>query len=127
MKVLLVDDKQDITGMLSEFLKAKGIENIVANDPKVGLDLIKQEKFDVILLDISMPEFSGIDIIHTLEREKRLKDQKIIIFSAVAFTDMEIQNLVHKEGIFGCLKKPVDLGQLYAAITRQEFLILPKN
>jgi len=127
VKVLIVDDKQDITCMLSEFLKAKGIENIVANDPIVGLDLIKKENFDVILLDISMPEFSGIDIIHTLERERRLKDQKIIIFSAVAFTDMEIQNLLHKDGVWGCLKKPIDLGRLYAAITNKEFLILPKN
>jgi DNA-binding response OmpR family regulator len=74
MKVLIVDDNQDTTCMLSEFLKAKGLENIIANDPLAGLDLIKEENYDAILLDISMPEFSGIDIIDSLEREKILQD-----------------------------------------------------
>ena len=82
MKVLIVDDNQDITGLLSKFLKAKGFENVVTNDPRDGLERIKEEKYDVVLLDISMPEMSGIDIIQTLEQEKILKDQKIVIYSA---------------------------------------------
>ena len=80
MKVLLVDDNPDITGLLSKFLKAKGYENIVTNDPKDGLDRIKNEKYDIVFLDIHMPEFSGLDIIQALEAEQILKDQKIIIF-----------------------------------------------
>ena len=117
MKVLIVDDNQEITSMLSEFLKAKGVESIVINDSTDCLKEIRQESFDCVLLDISMPEFSGIDIIHSLEREKILKDQKIIIFSAVAFTDTEIYHLLQKKGIHDCLKKPIDLGKLYATIT----------
>ncbi len=117
MKVLIVDDNQEITCMLSEFLKAKGVESIVINDSTDCLEKIGKEKFDIILLDISMPEFSGIDIIHTLERQKILKDQKIVIFSAVAFTDNEIYHLLQKKGIHGCLKKPIDLGKLYSTIT----------
>ena len=41
MKVLIIDDNQDITDLLSRFLKAKGVENISTNDPFAGLDLIK--------------------------------------------------------------------------------------
>jgi DNA-binding response OmpR family regulator len=67
MKVLIVDDNQDITGLLSRFLKAKGFENIATNDPRDGLQKIKEGKYDVVLLDVSMPELSGIDIIQTLE------------------------------------------------------------
>ena len=67
MKVLLVDDNPDITDLLSKFLKAKGYENVVTNDPLDGLDRIKNEKYDVIFLDIHMPEFSGLDIIQALE------------------------------------------------------------
>ncbi len=73
MKVLIVDDNQDITGLLSKFLKAKGFDNVVTNDPRDGLERIKEEKYDVVLLDISMPEFSGIDIIQTLEKRKNSK------------------------------------------------------
>ncbi|MFB5607832.1 MAG: response regulator [Candidatus Nitrosomaritimum yanchengensis] len=117
MKVLIVDDNQDITGLLSKFLKAKGFENVVTNDPRDGLERIKEEKYDVVLLDISMPEMSGIDIIQTLEREKILKDQKIVIFSATAFTTSQINDLLKKEGIQGCLKKPIQLNELLTAIT----------
>jgi len=81
------------------------------------LKRIKEENFDAILLDISMPDFSGIDIIHTLERERKLKDQKIFIFSAVSFTDSEIHHLLQKEGVRSCLKKPLELQKLYATIT----------
>ena len=117
MKVLIVDDNQDITGLLSKFLKAKGFENVVTNDPRDGLDRIKDGNYDVVLLDISMPEFSGIDIIKKLEKEKILKNQKIIIFSATAFTTTQINELLKKDGIQGCLKKPIQLNELLTAIT----------
>jgi len=117
MQVLIVDDNQDITGLLSRFLKSKGIENKVTNDPLDGLERIKETQYDVILLDISMPDFSGIDIIETLEKEKILKEQRIIIFSATAFTTNQVNDLLKKEGIQGCLKKPIQLNELLTAIT----------
>ena len=117
MKVLVIDDNQEITCLLSRYLNAKGIENNVTNDPIDGLKKIKEENYDTVLLDISMPEFSGIDIIHTLEREKRLQNQKIVIFSAISFTDMEIHHLLKKEGVEMCMKKPINLDQLLTSIT----------
>ncbi len=117
MRVLLVDDNQDITCLLSKFLKAKGFDSVVANDPRDGLERIKEEKYDVVLLDIFMHGFSGIDIIQTLEREKILKDQKIVIFSAIPFTTIQINDLLKKDGIQGCLKKPIRLDELLTAIT----------
>ena len=117
MKVLIIDDNQETTCLLSRYLSAKGIENNVTNDPIDGLKRIKEENYDTVLLDISMPEFSGIDIIHTLEREKRLQNQKIVIFSAISFTDMEIHHLLKKEGVEFCIKKPIKLEQLLTSIT----------
>ncbi len=117
MKVLIIDDNPETTFLISKYLKAKGIENSFTNDPIDGLNKIKEEKYDTILLDISMPDFSGIDIIHTLEREKRLQDQKIIIFSAISFTDMEIHQLLQKEGVELCMKKPVPLNEILTSIT----------
>jgi len=117
MSVLVVDDNKEITFLLSTFLKAKGFDITVTNDPKDGLERIKEGGHEVVLLDISMPEFSGIDIIQTLEKEKILKNQKILIFSAVAFTNSQINDLLKKEGIHGCLKKPLQLNELLTAIT----------
>jgi len=117
MSLLIVDDNQDITDLLSKFLTSKGFENVVTNDPREGLELITEQNYDAVLLDISMPKFSGIDIIETLERKKILKDQKIIIFSATDFTTREINDLLKKKGVKGCLKKPIHLYELLTAVT----------
>jgi two-component system response regulator PrrA len=90
---------------------------VIINDPRIALGHIKEEKYDVMVLDISMPEISGIDIIQTLEKEGILKDQKIIILSAVAFTSQQVNDLLEKEGIHTCLKKPIRLNELLTAIT----------
>ena len=116
MKVLVVDDNKDVSELLSIYLKKKGFDNVVINEPKIALGHIREEKYDVVVLDISMPEISGIDIIKKLEKEQMLKDQKIIILSAVAFTSRQLNNLLKKEGIHSCLKKPVRLNELLTAI-----------
>jgi len=116
VKILLIDDNQDITGLISRYLTAKGFENIATNDPREGLERIIKEKYDVVLLDIAMPEFCGRDIIEALERKKILKDQKIIIFSAHAFTDQQIHDLLKKDGVHSILKKPLKLDTLLSAI-----------
>ena len=117
MKVLMVDDNKDITDLISKFLTAKGLETVVTNDPRDGLERIRNEDYDVILLDIAMPGFCGRDIIEALEKEKILKDKKIIIFSAHTFTETQINELLRKEGVHSCIKKPVQLGKLLTVIT----------
>ena len=117
MRALIIDDNQDISELLSIYLKSKGYDTVVINDSREALDHLKVENYDVTILDISMPEMSGIDIIRKLERKNILKDKKIIILSAVAFSSHKINNLLKKEGIHGCLKKPIQLDDLLTAIT----------
>jgi len=119
MKILLIDDNKDITTMLSKFLKTKGFETVEINDAMEGLQLIQQEQYDVILLDMFMPEISGYNIIQLLATDDILKDQNIFIFSAKAFGDNEVKDLLRKEGVNGCLKKPIRLDELLTAITNR--------
>ena len=117
IKVLIVDDNEDITDMLSKFLESKGFDTVVINDPWEGLRRIQKEQFDVILLDIMMPEFTGLQIIATLATDEILENQNIFIFSANFGHDNQIKNLLRRDGIKGCLKKPVQLYELLTAIT----------
>ena len=117
MKALIVDDNKDISELLSIFLKSKGYDTVTINESRTALGHIKEEKYDVTILDISMPDISGIDIIRRLEKLDLLKEKKIIILSAVAFSSRQVNNLMKKEGIYGCLKKPVRLNELFSAIT----------
>ena len=117
MKILIVDDNKDITEMLSRYLTVKGFDCITTNDGLNGLNLIKKEKFDTVFLDLSMPDFGGMDVIVTLEKENVLKDQRIVIFTASSITNGQIQELLAKDGIESCLRKPVQLSELLLTIT----------
>ena len=114
-KVLLIDDNESITEMMSKYLTGKGHECTVANDGRNGLTLIGQEKFDTILLDLAMPEFTGVDVIDHLYKSGKISEQKIILFTASSVTDEEIQKLI-KKGAHSCLKKPVRLEVLLKTI-----------
>ncbi len=117
MKILLIDDDKQITSMLSKFFNFEGHTTVVTNDPMEGLRRIQQEQYDVILLDIAMPEISEFNIIDTLETNEILKDLNIFIFSANSFSEIHIKNLLRKDGISGCLKKPLRLDELLTVIT----------
>ena len=117
MKVLIVDDNEDITDLLSKFLKSKGFETVETNDAMEGLRYIQQEKFDAILLDMKMPGISGFTIIQLLATDDILKNQNIFIFSASSFGENEVKNLLRKDGVNGVLKKPMKLDEILTAIT----------
>ena len=61
-RVLIVDDDVDISELISLVLKKEGITSLVINNPLEVVDLIKKEHFDLILLDIMMPEISGMEL-----------------------------------------------------------------
>ena len=69
----MIDDNQEITGPLSKFLTVKGHECTVLNDGRNGLTLLERDRFDVVILDLAMPKFSGYDIIDTLEKSGKLR------------------------------------------------------
>ncbi|MHB8546358.1 MAG: response regulator [Nitrosotalea sp.] len=115
LKILLIDDNESITEMMLKYLTGKGHDCTVSNDGRNGLTLIEQRKFDVILLDLAMPDFTGIDVIDNLHKSEKIKEQKIILFTASSVTDDEIQKLI-KKGAHSCLKKPVKLDVLLKTI-----------
>lgn len=115
MKILIIDDNHDITTMMHKYLTLKGHDCTVSNDGRNGLTLIEQQNFDAILLDLAMPEFTGIDVVDSLHRSGKIKERKIILFTASSVKDDDITNLM-KKGVHSCLKKPVKLDLLMKAI-----------
>ncbi len=87
LEVLIIDDNEQITKMLNTFLELKEHKCTVANDGKEGLAIIKENRHDVILLDLAMPEFDGYAVIKDLEENKMLEDYKIIVFTASTITE----------------------------------------
>jgi CheY-like chemotaxis protein len=118
MKVLIIDDNKEITEMVSFYLESQEISCRVVNDGKEGLNLIKQEHFDVILMDLAMPEFTGYDILTDLKRQNLIDKNNIIIFTASSVTDAEIEEML-KMGAKGILRKPVSIDDLTELIERE--------
>jgi len=113
--ILIIDDNEQITKMISSFLDMMNHECIVANDGKEGLELIKTKQFDSIILDLSMPEFDGYEILESLKKEDPSLISKIIILTA---SNIPIETIRQFKdlGVASCLQKPVDIDQLLSKI-----------
>ena len=115
LKILIVDDNEQITKMLTTFLQLKEQSCTVANDGKEGLKLIKENDHDVVLLDLAMPEFDGYAVIKDLEDSKLLNERKIIVFTASTITQEELDELVVR-GVKSYILKPIDIDILLSKI-----------
>jgi len=116
MKILGIDDNTDITELLDTFLNGSGHEYTFVNDGKSGVKKIKENQYDLVLLDLAMPGFSGEDVLAELNKEELIKKQKIIIFSASSNSDSEMEDLVSKQGAYTYVRKPVDVDKLLELI-----------
>jgi len=115
LNILIIDDNEQITKMLTTFLQLKEHKCTVANDGKEGLNLIKENRHDVILLDLAMPEFDGYSVIEDLEKNNALKDHKIIVFTASTITQEELDQLVTR-GVTSYILKPIDIDILLSKL-----------
>jgi len=115
LKILIIDDNEQITKMLTTFLELKEQQCTIANDGKEGLSLIKENEHDVVLLDLAMPEFDGYAVIQDLENNNLLKDRKIIVFTASTVTQEVLDGLVER-GVNSYILKPIDIDVLLSKI-----------
>ena len=107
MKILIIDDNKDITEMLSKFFTTNGHECMLSNDGRNGLTMIENQKFDVVLLDLAIPDFSGQKIIDSLHKSGKIKNQKVVLFSASSTSQKQIDDMIEK-GVHSYIKKPID-------------------
>ena len=93
----------------------KDIECKVINGGREGLETIRKEKFDLVLLDLAMPEFSGKDVIRSLTKDQ-LVQKNIVIFTASS--DPVVLEQMKGSGIKEIFKKPFSLEQLTELIEK---------
>jgi CheY-like chemotaxis protein len=116
MRILVIDDNKEITDMLSLYLESlDNYECKVVNDGNEGLQKIKFENFDLIILDLAMPGFSGIDILNSLKSDNLLSKKNIIVLTASALNDDETEGFI-RDGVKAVIKKPISIDDLTNAI-----------
>lgn len=107
MKILLVDDNPSITDVLQRYFNNRDISCEIVNEGKQGLEEIKKQEYDVIFLDIAMPDYNGYDILSAL-KSQNIKDKNIVILTASSINSSELDNF-KVVGIKEVLTKPVSL------------------
>lgn len=115
MKILHLDDNRIFTDLFSKLLEMHDHECTVSNDGKIALQLTLAEKFDVVILDLQMPEFSGHDYIDELDKLGLLQTQNIIILTGFLPEGNERDELL-KRGIKACVEKPIRIEKFNAIL-----------
>lgn len=99
--ILIVDDDKDIRNLISVYLENEGIDTQKAEDAAEALKLLEQKEFDLIILDIMMPNMDGIEACMKIREERNLP---IIMLSAKSEDMDKIQGLA--SGADDYLTKP---------------------
>ncbi len=120
-KILVVDDELDVQSILSFRLEINGYSVIVASDGEEGLEKIKKENPDLVLLDLMLPKMNGFEICRMVKFDDRLKGLPIIILSAL--DKEEDRKKALDSGADAYFLKPFDLEGLLTKIK----LLLPEK
>jgi CheY-like chemotaxis protein len=82
-KILIVDDEDDILEYLSTLFRDNGYETVTARDGEEAIGLVRTESPDLVTLDITMPEKSGVRFYREMKEDEKLKGIPIIIVTGV--------------------------------------------
>ena len=97
--------------MFSKYMTIKGHSCNVSNDGRNGLGMVQAGNYDVVLLDLAMPEFSGVDVVDALERANLMQKINIVALTASSISS-EKDEYLKKKGVHAVLRKPIDPDEL---------------
>jgi DNA-binding response OmpR family regulator len=117
VKILVVDDEPDITTSLKMGLERHGFQVDAYNDPRKALEDFKPGKYDIVFLDIRMPEINGFE----LYRKLRKRDENVAISFLTAFDvyQSEFKKLFPDMRVDSFLRKPIGINELVAYVKSQ--------
>jgi len=114
-KILVVDDEIQLIEMVQMRLEANGYDVVAANDGEEGIEKVKSENPDLIILDIMMPKMDGFEVCKILKNDPQYSKIPIIFLSAKV-QEEDLENGKEK-GADAFVKKPFETSELLAKIT----------
>jgi acyl carrier protein len=89
-QILVVDDERDIVEIYRRALTQSGYDVICAYSGEDGLNILRANPIDLVVLDLKMPKMSGDEFLKVLRRDPTLKDTKVLVMSSVLYRYKEI-------------------------------------
>jgi two-component system phosphate regulon response regulator PhoB len=136
-KVLIVDDEPDIVTFLRSVLEENGFTTISAKNGVEGLEVLRKERPDLVLLDLMMPKKSGITMFQELRKDSTMSSTPVVIVTGVSeVTGVDFRNFMYKQPLQdekkfvettgltkytipnGYVEKPVDPDELIKVIKK---------
>jgi two-component system OmpR family response regulator len=116
LRVLIVDGNKEIREVLSLYFEHENIDYELVDSGKDGLELIRKHDYDLILLDLAMPEFSGVDVVKSLKEDGNFNSKNIVIFTASS--DVKTLAELKNSGAREICKRPCSLDDLKGLVDR---------
>ena len=114
MRVLAAEDNKINQMIIEELLTSAGMEVTLAENGAAALAELEMKEFDIVLMDIQMPEMDGLDAAARIRADGRFKDLPILAMTANAMPEHIEESLA--AGMNGHLSKPIDVDRLYEAL-----------
>ncbi len=115
-KILCIDDDQLLLGLVKDVIEVYGYEAMTASDGPSGLAAAKEQRPDLILVDVMMPKMNGYEVCQRLRADPNLKRTPIIIMTAM--TDPALKNKGVEAGANLAIPKPFNPTQIVALIKK---------
>ena len=112
MKILIVDDEHEFATTLAERLQLRDFDTTVAYTGKDALSITSSTTFDVVLLDLKMPDMSGLEVLEKIKA--RDPSVEVIMLTGHGSTARSLNGM--DRGAFDYLMKPVELSELIIKI-----------
>lgn len=111
-KLLIVDDQKGIRILLMEVFNSEGYETFEASNGKIALDIVKNEKPDLVLLDMKIPGMDGLEILKNI----RKIDTEIKVIMMTAYGELDMIKEARELGALSHFSKPFDIDDLRHAV-----------
>jgi len=118
MKILHVEDVSEISQVFADILSTKNYDFDSVSDGRAGLELVVYKDYDLILLDMCMPKYSGVDFLLDLKHRRPSELSKVVIVSALEMNLTQEQELLNL-GIRSILRKPISVQSLLSQIEQK--------
>jgi two-component system, NtrC family, response regulator AtoC len=113
-RILVIDDETAIQESLEMFLREKGLEVFTAGTGATGLDTYTKCRPQVVILDIRLPDISGLEILNYIVGT----DPEVKVIMITAYHDMETTIEAMRQGAYDYIHKPIDVDELDRAVTK---------
>jgi two-component system OmpR family response regulator len=115
-RILVVDDQADIRELTSTVLSAAGYDVVAVGSGTGALDHLAGAPFDLVLLDVNMPEMDGWETLRLIRADEELLDVAVVRFTGKG----ELHDQIHgmQEGAMGYITKPFMIDELLARLDR---------